>query len=473
MRYLVSGLLILSLFLTSCSGSKKTQVTGPASARVLPALPYSQINLPVRVYLRDLLAVMDTATSREFNSDHWPEYTQSSCDFRYKYRFLRSAFTFSCVNNKIQIGFQGRYQIAGSKRICAMGQSVSPWVGGSCGFGNEPLRRVDLVIGSKLELLPNHAVRTTTRLESSRPVDKCQVTIMQTDITQQVMDSIQSSIDSYCQTFDHFVQAVNNNPLLQQWRTGGSKVMAVSRYGFLNLNPTQLRVGRFNMVRDSLFFSVGFTGRPLFSSDSASLVTRAPLPTLTNNDYNSGISTYFDATYQYSFFNKLLNDSLRNKPFELEGRTFVIKEVQIGGSNDGKIRVDVSFTGNRKGVLHLSGTPILDTALQVISMPDISFSIDTKDMLVNIAKNLFRKKILKELRNQSVMDIAALIQRNKQLIEARLNQPVTPWLSTTGKLYEIKLLGFLPQDKHIQVQAFVKLDLALIGRPDSGILRGF
>lgn len=473
MRYLLSCLFILSVVFTGCSGSKKTQVTGPAAARVLPPLPYSQINLPIRIYTKDLLAVMDSASSKEFNSDHWPEYTQSSCDFRYKYRFLRSGFVFTCVNNKIQIGFQGSYQIAGSKRICAMGQQVSPWVGGSCGFGNEPLRRVDLVIGSKLELLPNHAVRTTTRLESSRPIDKCQVTIMQTDITQQVMDSIKSSIDSYCLTFDNFVQAINNNSLLQQWRNGGSRVMPVSRYGYLNLNPAQLRVGRFNIARDTLFFSVGFTGRPLFSSDSNALVTKSALPPLTNNDYNSGISTYVDATYEYSFLNKLLNDSLRNKPFELEGRTFVIRDVQIGGTNEGKIRVDVSFTGNRKGVLHLSGTPQVDTALQVISMPDISFSIDTRDMLVNIAKNLFRKKILKELRNQSVMDIAALIQRNRQLIEARLNQPITPWLSTSGRLYEIKVLGFLPQEKHVQVQAFMKLDLTITGKPDSSLLKGF
>ena len=59
------------------------------------------------------------------------------------------------------------------------------------------------------------------------------------------------------------------------------------------------------------------------------------------------------------------------------------------------------FTGNRKGVLHISGTPVLDTALQVMSMADINFSIDTKDILVNMAKSMFRKKIL-ETTKQSI-----------------------------------------------------------------------
>lgn len=463
---------MIILLLASCKTAQKTTVAEP-SGRTLPALPASQINIPIRIYMKPLLSVMDSITAKEFTNEKWPDYTESSCDFRYKYKFIRSAFTFSCVNNKVNIGFRGNYQIAGSKRICAFDRQVSPWVGGSCGFGSEPLRRVDLNIGSVLEFLPNHQLRTTTGLEASKVIDKCEVTILQTDITTQVMDSIRASVDSYCLVFDNFVQTLNNNSLLQNWRAGGSRVMPISRYGYLNLLPSQLRMGRFNTNKDSLLFSVGFTGTPKFSSDSLKLVTNASLPPITNNISNSGISTYLDAMYDYRFLNKLLNDSLRNKPFEVEGRTFVIKDVNISGDNRGKLNIDVSFTGNRKGVLHLSGTPVLDSTQQVLSMPDISFSIDTKDILVNMAKNLFRKKILKELRNQSVLDIAALIQKNKALIEQRLNQPVTAWMSTSGRLYEIKLVGILPQKEHIQVQAFIRADIVLIGSPPASIAKGF
>jgi hypothetical protein len=467
------ALLIAAFIIGSgCSSSKKA-TNAETPGRSLPALPVSQINIPIKVYMRPLLALMDSTTSKEFTSDKWPEYTQSSCDFRYKYRFIRSPFSFSVANNKVTIGFRGSYQIAGSKRICAFDTQVSPWVGGSCGFGNEPYRRVDLSIGSVLELLPNHQIKTTTRLESSKPIDKCEVTVLQTDITALVMDSIKSSVDSYCMVFDSFVQAINNNSALLNFRKNGGRVMPVSKYGFLNLNPTQLRVGRFNSYRDTLLFSVGFSGSPRFSSDSFRLVASAALPPVITTPVNSGISTYLDAVYEYKFFNKLLNDSLRDKPFEVEGRTFVIKEVNVQGTNDGKLSVDVSFTGNRKGILHISGTPQLDTALQVLSMPDISFSIDTKDILVNIAKNMFRKKIMRELKNQSVLDITALIQRNKAAIEARLNQPVTPWMNTSGKLYQLKLLGILPQKDHIQVQAFVQADITLIGNPPANMLKGF
>lgn len=464
----------LLVCITACSSSKKVTITAPStetSARLLPALPPSQINIPIKIYMKPLLSVMDAETAKEFTNDKWPNYTQSGCDFRYKYRFIRSPFTFGCINNKVTIAFRGNYQIAGSRALCTFNKQISPWVSGSCGFGNEPLRRVDLNISSTLTLLPNHQVLTTTHLDKLNALDKCQVTLLQNDMTSEILDSIKASVESYCTTFDKFVQTLNNNDMLRQWRSGGSRVIPISTYGFLNLNPTLLRVGKFNVYKDTLYFSIGYSGHPEFSSDSSRLVTHAPLPPINNTDNNAGVSTYLDAVYEYKFFNKLLNDSLRNKPFEVEGRTFVIKDVTIGGSNDGKIQVDVSFTGNRKGVLHLSGTPVLDTAKQVLSMPDVSFALDTKDMMVNIAKALFRKKIMKQLQNQSVLDLAALIEKNKTAIEARLNQTVTPWMSTAGNFQELRLVGLLPQKEYIQVQAYIRGNLTLIGQPPANMLK--
>lgn len=470
MKYTLLASLII--FVTACSGPKKVTITPEdnTAARLLPPLPSSQINIPVKVYMRPLLSLMDSMTAKEFTNDKWPNYTQTECDFRYKYRFLRSPFVFSCVNNKVNISFRGAYQIAGSRTICAFGKQVGPWASGSCGFGDESMRRVDLGISSTLTLLPNHQVLTVTKLDRLQPLDKCQVTLLANDMTGEVLDSIKASVESYCSTFDQFVQTLNNNELLRNWRSKGSQVMPVSSYGFLNLNPTALRVGAFNIVKDTLYFSVGYDGSPRFSSDSQRLVTNSPLPPIGSAANNGGIDTYLDAVYEYKFFNKILNDSLRDKPFEVEGRTFVIKDINIRGSNDGKIQLDVAFTGNRKGVLHISGTPVLDTAKQVLSMPDISFSLDTKDMLVNIAKGLFRKRIMKQLQNQSVLDLAALIERNKAAIEARINQPVTDWMRTTGSFREIRLVGLLPQKDYIQVQALIRADIVLIGQPPANLL---
>ena len=130
--------------------------------------------------------------------------------------------------------------------------------------------------------------------------------------------------------------------------------------------------------------------------------------------------------------------------------------------------IDVAFDGNRRGTLRLSGTPLLDTASQVLTMPDISFSVESRDMLINIAKGLFRKKIIKKLKNQSVFDIAELIRNNKKVIEARLNQQITDWLSTRGDFQELRLVGLLPHKEAIQIQLFIKGNITIVGTPTAG-----
>ena len=459
--------IVLSVIVYSCSSTKKISKEAPP-ARTLPALPVSQINIPVRVYMKPLLAMMDSMTAKEFTSDQWPNYYQPSCDFRYKYRFVRGPFSFSCVNNKVSIGFQGSYQIAGSRTVCAFDKQISPWVSGSCGFGSEPMRKVDISISSFLELLPQYQVRTTTKIDRLQAHDKCVVSLLQTDMTKEVMDSIRASIETYTTSFDQFVGSVNTNQLLREWRTNGNRVFPVSRYGYLNLNPSMLRVGKFNYYRDTLMFSVGFNGMPHFSSDSGSIVTRKYLPSFNNSESAPGIATYLDAVYEYSFLSKLLNDSLRNKPFEVDGRTFLIKNINLSGTAENKLLIDVAFDGNRRGTLRLSGTPLLDTASQVLTMPDISFSVESRDMLINIAKGLFRKKIIKKLKNQSVFDIAELIRNNKKVIEARLNQQITDWLSTRGDFQELRLVGLLPHKEAIQIQLFIKGNITIVGTPTAG-----
>lgn len=452
------------LFCISCGVSKKT-TTPTLPEPSLPPLPVSDINIPVRIYMRPLLTVMDSMTEKEFVSERWPGYYQPSCDFRYKYRFVRSPFTFRCYNNNVDISFRGNYQIAGSKTVCAFGSQVTPWVSGSCGFGDEPLRRVDLNISSQLLLMPDHRIRTITTLDKIRPLDRCQVSLLQTDMTSEIMDSIKASVESYCQGFDLFVQTLNNNEILQQWRHEGSRVMPVSSYGYLNLNPTAFKMGKFNYASDTLYFSLGFSGRPAFSNDSLKLVTKAPLPPVINTETNGAINTYLNLDYDYSFFTKILNDSLHNKPFEVEGRTFVIKNVTISGSDNGKVTIDVGFTGNREGVLHLSGTPVIDTAKQLLSMPDISFSLDTRDMLAKIAKGLIRKRAMKTLQNVSFLDIGALIKRNREKIAERLNQPINDWMSTVGRLDELKITGLITTRSHLQMQVHIRGSLSLLASP--------
>ncbi|RYY22264.1 MAG: DUF4403 family protein [Chitinophagaceae bacterium] len=82
---------------------------------------------------------------------------------------------------------------------------------------------------------------------------------------------------------------------------------------------------------------------------------------------------------------------------------------------------------------------------------------------MNIAKGLFRKRIMKQLKDQSVLDLAALIEKNKADIEKRMNQPLNDWLSTVGKFSRFKIVGLLSQKESIHIQVYVEGDIAVVG----------
>ena len=83
----------LTFFAVSCSSSKKIRSSARVVEDSLPALPESEIDLPIKIYAPPVLAKAEAVVSKEFTSETWPNYIQPSCDFRYKYRFVRSGLS--------------------------------------------------------------------------------------------------------------------------------------------------------------------------------------------------------------------------------------------------------------------------------------------------------------------------------------------------------------------------------------------
>ncbi len=463
--------LTLAVCLGSCSPSKKSmttpQVTAPQSTAILqlpdtlPALPVSEIDLPLKICGRPILALADSMVPKEFNSDKWPAYLQPSCDFRYKYRFVRSGFTISCSNNKLGLLFMGSYQVAGSRCICALDKPVSPWINGTCGFGSEPMRRVAVNISSQLNFSSDYHLHTFTRADQLKAMDKCIVSMFSSDMTQEIVDSIHSSIAAFCASIDQAVAKLNLSPYLQQASAKAWQKMPLGRYGFLAVNPQKIRIGQLNYAKDTLTISLGLSCRPELVSDSNKRLNLPPLPPLNNTGNGDGLLLYIRTIYDYSFITKLLNDTLAGKSFVVKGNTVTIKEISVKGIGNHQMEIRIDFAGNRTGRIYLRGTPVLDTAKQALSVPDISYSLESKDLALKIARSLLRNKIRKSLQGNSYLDIAALIKANLPALNAQLNRQLAPTVYSNGKIMGIKLIGLLTGEKTLQMQLYINANLAI------------
>jgi hypothetical protein len=455
-------LLLLAAGFGACSPAKK--LSAPAVTVMvgdsLPPLPQSEIDLPIKVAGRPLLLIADSLFPREFLSPGWPNYLQPSCDFRYKYRFLRSGFIVHCTNNRVSVAMEGNYQVAGGKCLCALGKPVSPWVSGYCGFDKEPMRRVDIAFSTLLGFQPNYRIRTNSTVDQVKALDPCNMSIFSVDMTQEIVDSIRSSINFYCKTFDAAIAKMDIAGYLHQTAARAWQKTPIGPYGYLIVNPIALRVGTLNYVKDTFSVSLGISCRPELSSDSRN---GAPptLPPLYSGANRNGVVLYLPAKYEYSFISKLLNDSLHDKSFQYKGRTVVLKEVAIKGIEHHKVELRIDFAGSYEGRIYLRGTPVLDTAKQALSVPDISYSLESRDVLIRMAKTLLRGKIRRTVQGNSYLDLGALLKANMSSINAQLNRVVMPNLYTTGELKQLKLIGLLAGEKNVQAQLFMQADLAV------------
>ncbi len=175
----------------------------------------------------------------------------------------------------------------------------------------------------------------------------------------------------------------------------------------------------------------------------------------------SGVTLYLPANYEYSFLSRLLNDSLRDKSFLYKGRQVVIKDVGIKGIGHHQVELKIDFAGSHEGRIFLRGTPVVDTSRQALSVPDISYSLESKDVLVKMAKTLLRGKIRRSVKGNSFLDLAALLKSNLPSLNAQLKRTLAPNLYTNGQIRELKLIGLLAGERSIQAQLLVRADLAV------------
>jgi Domain of unknown function (DUF4403) len=460
MKQLVLPLLVI-LF-TSCTSSKKNMSS--KEEEFLPELPLSELDIPLKIAAAPILAKAEQLVPTEFTSDAWPDFVYSSCNFRYKYRFVRSNLQISCVNNLISIRFGGNYQVSGSKCLCTAGIPVTPWISGNCGFPPQSLRKVNMALSSNLQFLPNYKLRTSTSVNQILPVDKCSVSVFSSDITQLIMDSIRSSLVSFTSSMDQSISGLNFEKFSSRLKDSAYRKIAVGKYGYFLLNPAATRIGQLNYLKDSFSISLGISCRPQFSSDPTNHITEpSSLPSLLQTENRNGIRLYLSMNYDFNFITNILRDSLRNKVFEVKGRTIVVKDVNFRGLPDHEVELRIDFAGSNHGSVYLRGTPILDTSKQTLQIPDIQYTLEGEDLALKIARSLFRNKIRKTLQGKSYLDIESYLNANKSIIDQALNKEWFSGFYSSGHLREAKIIGMLVTAQNIQIQLFISGELKLLG----------
>lgn len=430
-----------------------------------PALPESYINVPLKIYAVPFLKKAESLAAPELTSEGWPGFMQAACDFRYKYRFIRSGIRVGCTNNEATITLAGNYQIAGSKSICAFGKQVAPWITGSCGFSPEAMRRIEISVHAAFRFLPGYAIQCTSSVDKINAIDKCTVTLLNTDVTRDVTETIRSSVQTFSASLDRSVGALKFPELLQMAGTQlGSKV-SLQDYGYMQVNPASVTISPLNYIKDTLRLTVGVTCYPDLTSDSS--ITRAArkLPPLNSGALHDGFMVNMNAVYDYPFINSYLSSMVKHMPLHIMGNTVLIRDVMVRGLEQNKIELKIFFTGSKSGAITLTGTPMLDIQHQIISIPDLDYTLQSRNLLLTLGKTLLNKKIIRFIREKAVLKTEDVYRQNKIKIDSVLNRSIASNAFTTGNTQQVKLTALKVEKDNLLFQLSVTgmLNLVITG----------
>ena len=105
---------------------------------------------------------------------------------------------------------------------------------------------------------------------------------------------------------------------------------------------------------------------------------------------------------------------------------------------------------------------MLDTAKQIIYLPDLDYSLKSRDLVLTLGKTLFNKKIVRKLREQATVNIKEMVEANRADIDAQLNKAITPNVESKGALVDFNILALVTGKDQIQAQTRLLVNAAVI-----------
>jgi hypothetical protein len=419
-------------------------------------LPMSDIDIPIRISLKALYRVLENKVDTVYHSPGWPlEYYQPDCTTRYMYRFRRGHLRVTALGNNMNMAFTGYYQIKASTRLCTGATVYSPWTPAcSCGAGAEGARRVDVGFSARFSFNPNYTLQAKVTRLPAQPVDQCSVCFWGQNITGQVMNAINAQMDTAGWAIQDTLVRLNLRPQFQQlWQRLWS-TYRLYNVGWLRLQPERLRVSELVARGDTLYLSVGISGRPLISLTPLKDTVTA-VPNLSDFTPRHGFNLYLNARLDYDSLTAILNAKLDKQSFVVDNRTVTIEQCSISAMDQGHLNIGLRFSGSESGTFYLSGVPVLDTASGILDLTDLDYHLSTNNVLIRTASWLFSKKVLKELKAYTRFPLRDYLEEIRKKANTQLSQPIVKGVRADGQLDRISILHLSvnPSELDVRCQA--------------------
>ena len=135
-----------------------------------------------------------------------------------------------------------------------------------------------------------------------------------------------------------------------------------------------------------------------------------------------------------------------------------VRPTAVAITGDGtRVVTRVDFVGTAKGVLYLVGTPQLDTTTWTIHFPDLTYSLETKNLLLKAANRIKGGDLEEDLRTRLRLDLASQLVEVRSELAQGLTRTAGP-VRLEGRIARFRMLDLFSQPDSASLRLYVAAD---------------
>lgn len=306
---------------------------------------------------------------------------------------------------------------------------------------------IDLRFKTKFDLDRDWSVNTQTQADGYGWVRRPTVSVIGVNIpiTNLVGRMIDKNLGSITRALD---QQVRRNvdlrtPVLKAWNTLREPYLISQKYRtYLQVVPRRVLITPLRFEGHVIRATIGIEGFTLTTTGAKPDVRPAvSLPDLTvvqrvKDDFQIGLLS--EASYTEAA--KLAAEEFVGKTYSFSDNRYsiTVTSMDLYGQNDNLI-IKAGLKGTITGDIYLRGRPYYDAQTQTISLKDLKYDLDTRNVLQRSASWLLQGTFARTLEKQLTIPVGSYIADMQKLLQQQLmNNQLTKGVTVNGHIDEIR-----------------------------------
>ena len=427
----------------------------------VPELPVSTLTVPIRYDLTTIMEAVEGAIPPSYGSLSERIPTEDNDRVHVAFQVTRNPLRTSFIADRVRITTVLNYRAR-----AWYDPPLLPEVRSTCGTAEEPLRAV-ASISARVWLSPTWQLRSDGRVDHIGPLaegdrDRCTLTPLRVDVTERVMGAARVALTANLPTLEQALSRVDVRSRFASWWAALAAPIRLSDDVWLLIDPVGVHRGPTRGRGAILTAEVGLAARPRIVYGEAPTQEPPPLPELSEGLEGEGLHIRASGTADYATASLRLTEALRGREILHQGQTLSLQEVDVSGIGSGRLTLDVHFTGSARGHIYLVGTPQFDSVSGEIYVPDLSFDVETRNLLLQGLAWVGEEEILEFFRRSARWRIDDLARFAGAQLTSGLNRDLTPEVRLEGEVEWVRILGVYPLIESLVVQAEARAMASLI-----------